>query len=63
MAFDAFYKNEAAEVEKSQSTTELFENLEKPEAGWAKHNPDAALAYIYVTHLDDGMVDEILAAA
>lgn len=62
MAFDSFFLGATEKRELSEQSEDLFNNLPTPEPGWARENPDAALALIYVTHQDNGMLYELLSA-
>ncbi len=45
------------------ASADLFDSAEKPAKGWARANPDSAMAYLYVVQRDDdGLIQEILSA-
>ena len=61
VAFDGFRESIERQLFQEDDFRKLLQNLPAPKKGWAKRNPDAALARLYVTHRDDGTIDELIA--
>ena len=62
MAFDS-KPAEPQIADAANTNTVSFDAVVKPAKGWARANPDAAMAYLYVVQQDeDGLIQEILSA-
>ena len=62
MAFDS-KPAEPQIAEAANPVSATFDAVSRPAKGWARANPDAAMAYLYVVQRDeDGLIEEILSA-